>query len=92
MQQWIAIVFFVVGSLWGARDFGWWTENVINRFSISDGINKNAVHLPNILGWAGAFFSQLLLLAVLFIAAEWFEYRKFNTSQNSDAQNASIQI
>lgn len=84
MQQWIAIIFFVVGSVWGARDFGWWTENVVNRFSISDGINKNAVHLPNVFGWAGAFFGQLLLLAVLFIIAEWFEYRKINATQNAN--------
>jgi uncharacterized membrane protein YedE/YeeE len=91
MQQWISIVFFVIGSVWAAKDFGWWTDNVINKFSISDGINKNAVHLPNVFGWAGAFFGQLILLAVLFITAEWFEYRKLNATKK-ETENNSIGV
>jgi uncharacterized protein len=80
-QQWIAIIFFVIGSVWGSNDFSWWTKNVIEKFSISDGINKNAVHLPNVFGWAGAFFLQLVVLGALYILAEWFEYRKMNKNK-----------
>ncbi len=77
-QQWIAIVFFVIGSLWGAKDWGWWTENVINTTSISDGVRSSGFFLPNVFGWGIAFFGQMILLGVLFIYAEWYEYRKLN--------------
>lgn len=82
LQQWIAIIFFVIGSVWGAYDFGWWTTNVINKFSISDGVTKG-FHIPTAIGWAGAFFGQLLLLAGLFILAEWYEYKKINKPTDS---------
>jgi len=89
IQQWISIVFFVIGSVWAAKDFGWWTDNVISKFSISDGVLKNAVYLPNVFGWAGAFFGQLVVLGILFIIAEWFEYRKLNLTQEV-SENKSI--
>ncbi|HYH03034.1 MAG TPA: YeeE/YedE thiosulfate transporter family protein, partial [Bacillota bacterium] len=28
-MQWLSLVFFVVGSLWGAHDFSWWQETVM---------------------------------------------------------------
>lgn len=77
MQQWIAIIFFVIGSVWAARDFGWWTVNVIIPTSISDGVTKG-FHLPTVLGWGVAFFGQLILLAVLFFVADWYENKKLN--------------
>lgn len=90
VQQWIAIIFFVIGSLWGAKDFGWWTENVINKLSVSDGVVKG-VFLPNVFGWGIAFFGQLVVLALLFILAEWYEYKKLNKA-SAEAQNESTGI
>jgi uncharacterized protein len=87
MQQWIAIVFFVIGSLWGAKDFVWWTENVINKLSISDGVSKG-VFLPNVFGWGVAFFGQLILLGALFLVAEWFEFKKLNPASKDIDQSA----
>lgn len=79
MQQWIAIVFFVLGSAWAARDFGWWNVNVIMPTSISDGVTKG-FHLPTAFGWGAAFFGQLIILAALFFLADWYENRKLNKS------------
>lgn len=67
-QQVIALVFFTVGSLWGAHDFGWWKLNVIS--------NGKAIFMPDVLGWAGALVVQLLIIACLFIAAHKWENRK----------------
>ncbi|MBT1279057.1 YeeE/YedE thiosulfate transporter family protein [Thermoanaerobacter sp. CM-CNRG TB177] len=70
MMQWLSIIFFIIGSLWGARDFGWWTKVSIAK--------SPKVFLPDVFGWGVAFFGQLILLGLLFILAEWYEYKRFN--------------
>ncbi len=77
MQQWIAIVFFVIGSAWAARDFGWWSVHVVIPTSISDGVTRG-FHLPTVLDGVWAFFGQLILLAILFFVAGWYEDKKLN--------------
>ncbi len=67
-MQIIALLFFIVGSLWGAHDFGWWKLNVIS--------NGKAIFMPDVFGWAGALVVQLLIIACLFIAATKWENRK----------------
>lgn len=67
-MQLISLFFFIVGSLWGARDFGFWKEHVISK--------GKAVFLPDVFGWAGAIFIQLTILALLYIAAEKWEEKK----------------
>lgn len=67
-MQILSLFFFVVGSLWGAHDFGWWKLNFIAK--------GPSVFLPDIFGWFGAVFVQLLLIAVLFILADKWENRK----------------
>jgi hypothetical protein len=66
-MQVLSLIFFVIGSLWGAHDFGWWKLNVISK--------GKAVFLPDVFGWFGAVAIQLLLLAALYIAAEKWEHR-----------------
>lgn len=68
--QMVALFFFVVGSLWGAHDFGWWKLNFI--------LKGKAVFLPDVLGWFGAIFVQLLVIAILYILAEKWGIRKQN--------------
>ncbi len=68
IMQILSLFFFVVGSLWGAHDFGWWKLNVIS--------NGKAVFLPDVFGWAGALIVQLLIIVCLFIAADKWENRK----------------
>ena len=60
--QIVALFFFIVGSLWGAHDFQWWEQNFISK--------GKAVFLPDILGWFGAIFVQLLVITILNILAE----------------------
>ncbi len=68
MMQILSLFFFIIGSLWGAHDFGWWKLNVIS--------NGKAVFMPDIFGWGGAIVVQLLIIACLFIAADKWENRK----------------
>ncbi len=67
-MQLLSLFFFVVGSLWGAHDFGWWKLNVI--------LKGKAVFLPDLFGWIGAVIIQLLIIALLWIAADKWANRK----------------
>ncbi|MDN5351133.1 MAG: uncharacterized protein PWQ12_49 [Clostridiales bacterium] len=64
----IALVFFIIGSLWGAHDFGWWKEHFISK--------GPSIFLPDVFGWMGAVLLQLLLLAALYIIAEQYEKKR----------------
>jgi uncharacterized protein len=66
-MQMLSIVFFVIGSFWAARDMGWWTLNFIS--------NGPRIHLPEVLGWAGAIIVQLAVLAALYFLANKWEKR-----------------
>lgn len=67
-MQLISLFFFVVGSLWGAYDFGWWKLNVI--------LKGKAVFLPDLFGWLGAVIIQLLIIALLWMAADKWADKK----------------
>lgn len=61
-MQIITLVFFIVGSLWGAHDLGWWEENIISQ--------GKAIFLPDIFGWFSSLALQLLLIFALYILAK----------------------
>ncbi|MDD3213359.1 MAG: YeeE/YedE thiosulfate transporter family protein [Eubacteriales bacterium] len=67
-MQVLALLFFVIGSLWGAKDMGWWNLNVI--------AGAPKIFLPDIFGWFGAIVIQLLIIACLYIAADLWERKK----------------
>ncbi len=67
-MQALALIFFIIGSLWGAHDFGWWRLNFIQ--------DAPRIFLPDIFGWFGAIALQLLLIAGLYILADNWENRK----------------
>jgi uncharacterized membrane protein YedE/YeeE len=67
-MQVLSLVFFVIGSLWGAHDFGWWKYNVISK--------GKAIFLPDVFGWAGAIIVQLAIIALLYVAAEKYEEKR----------------
>jgi len=67
-QQMLAVIFFVIGSFWGAHDFGWWKANFIVR--------GPEVFLPDLFGWFGAVVIQLVFIAILYVLAERWESRK----------------
>ncbi len=67
-MQLLSLLFFVIGSLWGAHDFGWWKYNVISK--------GKAIFLPDVFGWAGALIVQLMIIALLYVAAEKYEEKR----------------
>lgn len=70
-MQMLALVFFILGSLWGAKDMGWWTEHFI--------AGAPRVFLPDVFGWLGAIVIQLLIIACLYVAADLWERKKMGT-------------
>lgn len=69
LMQMLALVFFIEGSLWGAKDFGWWSKNFIP---------KKGIFLPEVLGWGPAILIQFALLLGVYILADWYGNRKLN--------------
>ncbi|MGE5630532.1 MAG: YeeE/YedE thiosulfate transporter family protein [Caulobacteraceae bacterium] len=69
LMQMLSLVFFIIGSLWGAKDFGWWSINFMP---------EKGIFLPGVLGWPLAIVLQFALLLAIFILADWFGNRKPN--------------
>lgn len=67
-MQVLSLVFFAIGSLWGAHDFGWWKYNFISK--------GKAIFLPDVFGWGGALIIQLALIASLYVFATKYEESK----------------
>ena len=61
-MQILSLFFFVIGSLWGAHDFGWWKLNFM--------LKAPKVFLPDLFGWFGAVALQLIFIAGLYILAD----------------------
>lgn len=72
-MQILSLLFFVIGSLIGASHMGWWTLN----------FNADAprIFLPDIFGWGGAVIIQLLIIALLYIAADKYEKKKMGITE-----------
>ncbi len=66
-MQLLSLAFFIVGSLWGAHDFGWWKLHFM--------IEGKAVFLPDVFGWFFALVIQLLFIGLLYILADRWEQR-----------------
>ncbi len=67
-MQVLSLFFFVVGSLWGAHDYGWWDINFISK--------GPEVFLPDYLGWIGGLAANLLIIAVVYVIAHKWGNRK----------------
>ena len=67
-MQLLSLFFFVVGSLWGAHDYGWWDINFISK--------GPEVFLPDYLGWIGGLAANLLIIAVVYVIAHKWGNRK----------------
>lgn len=72
-MQMVSLVFFVVGSLWGAHDVGvFW-----------NGLNENApkIFLPDVFGWFGALVVQGAIIVLLYIAAVKWQQKKMGSAE-----------
>ncbi|RCX20384.1 hypothetical protein DFP94_103108 [Fontibacillus phaseoli] len=72
-MQMLSLVFFVIGSLWGAHDMGWWRANVIKE--------SPSVFLPDVFGWLGALLVQFLIILLLYIAAVKWQEKKMGSAE-----------
>ncbi len=68
IMQVLSLLFFIIGSLWGAHDYGWWKLNFM--------LDGKAIFMPDIFGWIGAIIVQLLIIGCLFVAAAKWEEKK----------------
>ena len=69
VQQWIAIVFFIVGSVIGVV--------IMPSMQAAGLYNKGAVYLPQLFGgWVPALIVQFALLATLYVLADWYGKKK----------------
>lgn len=68
LTQLVALIFFIIGSLWGAHDFQWWNENFISK--------GFKVFLPDIFGWFGALSVQLFFIGLLYILLDRIELNR----------------
>jgi uncharacterized membrane protein YedE/YeeE len=68
-MQVISLFFFIVGSLLGSFNYGWWERNFI--------VSAPRIFLPDYLGWMGGLLANLALIAVIFwIAHKWGKRKK----------------
>jgi hypothetical protein len=67
-MQILSLLFFVIGSLLAAASFGFWTLNFMVR--------APRIFLPDVFGWFGAIVLQLVVIALLWIAADKFAKAK----------------
>ncbi|NLW10010.1 MAG: YeeE/YedE family protein [Firmicutes bacterium] len=69
-MQWLVLVFFVIGTLWGTHDYAFWKAVFFDR--------APQVHLPSALGWPLSFILQFLVLGALYILADKWGNRQRN--------------
>lgn len=67
-MQLLSLFFFIVGSLWGAHDYGWWKMNFM--------LSGPKIFLPDYLGWFGGVACNLLIIAIIYVIAHKWGNRK----------------
>lgn len=70
-MQMLALVFFVVGSLWGGHDMGAFWSNLET--------NAPKIFLPDVFGWAGALVVQGVIILLLYLAAVNWQKKKLGS-------------
>lgn len=71
-MQIISLVFFVIGSFWGAHDMNFWGR-----------LNEGAptIFMPDVFGWFGAIVVQLAIIVLLYIAAVKWQQKKMGSAE-----------
>ena len=72
----LALLFFIIGSLWGAHDYGWWMEKFI--------IAGKRIFLPDVFGWIGGLLVNLGILALLYVIAHNYEKKHNNAGDTAE--------
>lgn len=71
-MQMLSLVFFVIGSLWGAHDMTFW-----DRFNV----NAPKIFLPDVFGWFGGVVVQAGIIVLLYIAALKWQEKKMGSME-----------
>lgn len=67
--QWMVLITFVAGSLWGAHDFGWWHKVFIEKAPL--------IFFPDWLGLFWTLFFQTVFLGSIYLVLFLLERRAF---------------
>ncbi|SMB93520.1 hypothetical protein SAMN00808754_0869 [Thermanaeromonas toyohensis ToBE] len=78
--QWLVLIAFILGSLWGAHDFGWWHKVFIKEAPL--------IFFPDWAGWFWALFLQIVFLGGIYLGLLRLERRAFPGTLST----SSIQI
>ena len=73
-MQMLSLLFFVIGYLIGAGHMGWWTENFI--------ATAPRIFHPDVFGWACAVVLQLVIIGLLYIAADLYEKKRMGNTED----------
>lgn len=65
IMQVVVLIGFLIGTLWGAHDFGFWYKTMISRAPI--------VYLPHYLGFWQSLLIQVIVLIALYYLADWYD-------------------
>ncbi|MEW9122811.1 MAG: YeeE/YedE thiosulfate transporter family protein [Thermotaleaceae bacterium] len=65
MMQSIVLLGFLIGTLWGAHDFGFWNKLFISKSPI--------IYLPHYFGFWQALLMQGALLILLYYLSSWYD-------------------
>lgn len=68
LMQIISFAFFIVGSLLGAYNYGWWERNFI--------VSAPRIFLPDYFGWIGGLLCNLAIIALIYYLAHKWENRR----------------
>lgn len=72
-MQMLSLLFFVLGSLWGAHDRSFFWD------SLNEGMPR--IFLPDLFGWFGAIIVQALIILLLYIAAVKWQKKKMGSAE-----------
>lgn len=64
----IALVFFVIGSVLGVRNYAWWESTFMP---------DKGIFLPDVFGWIPALIIQFGMLFIVYLIAHWYGRRNF---------------
>ncbi len=65
VMQWYTFLGLLIGSVLGAWHLGWWGPNIIER--------SPTVFFPANFGWPSALLLYLIVFALLYLLATWYE-------------------
>lgn len=64
----VALVFFIIGSLLGVRNYEWWESAFMP---------EQGIFMPDVFGWIPALLIQFGMLLLVYLIAHWYGKRSY---------------